>query len=623
MREPRQCHAAATPSKRPSGNPETAPSTPSKRERVARPITKRRHMERVYDRSVEVWDLLRQALAEGLELGVVHDPFKKPDAPVRRGTPNGVLWRYFWGAHQRFFKDLCVASKVPAALQVARQSLKDKKCVVIGLQSTGEARTKDAIEEHGEVFDDFVSAPRATLERLIKKVFASPGDDEADQRKRELKQCASRDDAPLGRTHGRSTRTRKGPAKGTYAQSDTDFSDSDSDSDDDEKAAAKLGVTLGKTLVRHKTASGEMREGVVIRRAFPFFVVQFGSEEAKFTAAQLHGILVFDVDDDSSDNVPRKRPAPSSDEESSDDDFVESDSSDDEAPQKSAKTKKTKYISIDSSGDEADEMQDDDDGFDEVRELRRRFLVAASKLGLPGNPLDTLIAELGGSENVAEMTGRKGRMVRDATSGKVVYEARNSNGISLEMQNMHEKQAFNGGDKNVAIISEAASAGISLQADRRVANQRRRVHITLELPWSADKAIQQLGRTHRSNQSSAPEYKFLISSVGGEKRFASAVARRLESLGALTQGDRRATVGAKGLGLTAFNFDTKFFAASLAIARHAIDAVGVAVRESTCRGGVGARRFRAQVGQERPRDARQHHTTGHVGAVHATAARTR
>jgi hypothetical protein len=252
--------------------------------------------------------------------------------------------------------------------------LKDNKCVVIGLQSTGEARTKDAIEEHGEVFDDFVSAPRATLERLIKKVFASPGDDEADARQRELKACASRDDAPLGRTHGRSTRTRKGPAKGTYAQSDTDFSDSDADSDDDEKAAAKLGVTLGKTLVRHKTASGEMREGVVVRRAFPFFVVQFGSEEAKFTAAQLHGILVFDVDDDSAsiECKPRKRPAPSSDEESSDDDFVESDSDNDsEAPQKSSKTKKTKYISIDSSGDEdEDAMQDDEDDGTRAASLR-------------------------------------------------------------------------------------------------------------------------------------------------------------------------------------------------------------------------------------------------------------
>jgi len=48
-----------------------------------------------------------------------------------------------------------------------------------------------------------------------------------------------------------------------------------------------------------------------------------------------------------------------------------------------------------------------------------------------------------------------------------------------------------------------------------------------------------------------------MTSVGGENRFASSVARKLEELGALTQADRRATSRA-GLGLEEFNLENKY-----------------------------------------------------------------
>jgi hypothetical protein len=173
---------------------------------------------------------------------------------------------------------------------------------------------------------------------------------------------------------------------------------------------------------------------------------------------------------------------------------------------------------------------------DYVCEMKRDLLNAIQQLGkrLPANTLDELIDLLDGPDKVAEMTGRKGRVVcrtnNEGGENNYVYETRNETDVPVELMNVVQKERFMNGEKLIAIISEAASSGISLQANRRYANQCRRVHITIELPWSADRAIQQFGRTHRSNQVSAPEYVFIISELAGEKRFASTVAKRLESL---------------------------------------------------------------------------------------------
>ena len=195
-------------------------------------------------------------------------------------------------------------------------------------------------------------------------------------------------------------------------------------------------------------------------------------------------------------------------------------------------------------------------GSDEAKE---ELIEEIRGLQLPPNPLDDLIAQLGGPSKVAEMTGRSTRWVKSTTRGKENWKlTKRVKGDRSELTiNIEERKAFQSGRKLVAIISEAASSGISLQADRRCGNQRRRVHITLQLPWASDQVVQQMGRSHRSNQSSAPIFKLIMTPIGGEWRFASAVARRLQALGALTQGDRRAS-GTGGRSIQAYNIEAKY-----------------------------------------------------------------
>ncbi len=183
------------------------------------------------------------------------------------------------------------------------------------------------------------------------------------------------------------------------------------------------------------------------------------------------------------------------------------------------------------------------------------LLASIDTLNLPPSALDSLIDGLGGPSRVAEMTGRKCRICHNA-KGFLQYESRYSGTRAEASLNNTERAAFMSGKKPFAIISDAASTGISLHAaSGSAAASRRRIHITLELAWSADKTIQQLGRSHRSHQVTAPIYRLVVTNLGGERRFASAVAKRLFSLGALTKGDRR---GASGLDFGTFDIDNKY-----------------------------------------------------------------
>lgn len=198
-------------------------------------------------------------------------------------------------------------------------------------------------------------------------------------------------------------------------------------------------------------------------------------------------------------------------------------------------------------------------------QLRTELLDKLSVLAVPEHPLDQLVNYFG-VENVAEMTGRKKRLIR-TTSGNLEYRPRQLADVPSKLVNLHEKNAFQNGDKRIAIMSEVASTGDSLHAGQCVGNKQRRLHIAAELKWSADKQIQDFGRTHRTGQISPPVYLLVFTELGGEKRFSATIARRLGNMGALTKGDRKAE---KAGNLDKYNLESKEGRSALSVVLTAI-----------------------------------------------------
>ena len=145
--------------------------------------------------------------------------------------------------------------------------------------------------------------------------------------------------------------------------------------------------------------------------------------------------------------------------------------------------------------------------------------------------LDAIIERFG-TDRVAEVTGRTRRLII-GSDGRQKLQSR------TPRANLAETQAFMSGDKRILVFSDAGGTGRSYHADLAARNQARRVHFLLEPGWRADAAIQGLGRTNRTNQASAPLFRPVTTDVRGERRFISTIARRLDSLGALTRGQRQ------------------------------------------------------------------------------------
>lgn len=186
--------------------------------------------------------------------------------------------------------------------------------------------------------------------------------------------------------------------------------------------------------------------------------------------------------------------------------------------------------------------------------LRQRDALIEQLSTLPPiqSALDQLIFEFG-TDQVSEVTGRSLRLVKTEDCIKVSKRPANSN--------LAETASFQDGRKKILIFSRAGGTGRSCHADADCKNQGQRVHYVAEAGWIAANAIQGLGRTNRSNQTSKPIVRPLTTNVRGERRFISTICKRLDTLGALTKGQRE--TGGQGLYSEADNLESVYAHAAL------------------------------------------------------------
>jgi hypothetical protein len=205
-------------------------------------------------------------------------------------------------------------------------------------------------------------------------------------------------------------------------------------------------------------------------------------------------------------------------------------------------------------------VHDEDGNPVQCREAVRRrdeMIEKLASLSPVGSALDQILHHFG-TDTVAEVTGRSRRIVKKTGRDGIDRLAVENRPGSA---NLAETQSFMDDDKSVLIFSDAGGTGRSYHADLGTRNQRLRKHYLLEAGWRADNAIQGLGRTHRTNQAQPPLFRPMAANVKAGKRFLSTIARRLDTLGAITRGQRQ--TGGAGLFRSEDNLESPYARAAL------------------------------------------------------------
>ena len=390
--------------------------------------------------------------------------------------PGKVATSQFWGCHQRFFRQMCMAIKIPRAVEIAKEALAEGKCVVIGLQTTGEARLDDALNA-GANLDQF-EGMKEMIRMLIRRlptgdyIGAYPEDEDGE-------------DVVGASGSGETTDDEEEQQRflAEMIETDEEGGSDDGDSEDEMNVDGVGRVALPDELSRVDTARLRTllraanvpdqqctsrrqllrRLRHVERRAYD----GHGPSVSRLISEQLGSIDVKPAMGD--DTAPRaaklqktaaggkavggkaaveraggggmllgagrERRASTANQSACAGDAPGSSGVTGKAlPKRRSRVGRGVDDSdVDSllddggDGDDGDNLSmwqhEDPNVIRNLKRIRRQLLRKLEKLKLPENPLDELLHALGGPEAVSEMTGRKGRLVL-GVGGQKVYQRR-------------------------------------------------------------------------------------------------------------------------------------------------------------------------------------------------------
>jgi len=496
-----------------------------------------------YDASCRFWQTMLKDFAKFADARELKKAYLRRFFPAilkKKGEKEATeilgkrLWQFYWGAQQRFFKAMCNAAKVPAAAQLAQEAVARGEQVLLSIWATGEARSTAKMaklkdETPGRVLIDCISEgsileatvrDKPSLARAVAAIHVNMrmksdlriGGQQVKKMSKLLeingRRVAKPEDAATAelpaRLLFRASNARRLVVEATISATAEKVKFELKDDSLGERVIVGK-VIDGPPSFRKAEIEGWHIKTLAGRPVGKLQVRQIAKRLRKGVAVAFQDAL-----------VPEHLSGPQMIVEH----FI-----------------KSCFLVEDEQGNV----------ITWAAEIKNQLLEKLSTLTLPPNAMDELVDLLGGLRKVAEMSGRSHRMKRKK-DGTLAYVARSEElKCSIDGANMVEQVLFQKGAKKMCIVTEVASAGISLHADRRQVRKGfkppRRLMISVELPWGADKAIQVFGRVHRANQLVPPHFVMLCTPLGGEVRFLSAIARRMKLLGAVTKGDRMAAMG--------------------------------------------------------------------------------